>query len=147
MTPEAMTALLTEHIPLCNFMQMRVTTLQDHHIAACAPFAPNCNMHHTGFAGSLYALAVATGWAMTYHAMTCAGVKGQLVVKDATIHYRLPVTGDITLSATLEESVTLPLREHPLPNKIRLPLTVDICAGTRRCAWLEADYTIIPAHS
>lgn len=84
---------------------------------------------------------------MAYHAMTSSGVNGQLVVKDASIHYRLPVKGDITLSATLNEEVTAPLREATLPNKIRLPLIIEIFSENRRSAWLEADYTIIPTHA
>jgi thioesterase domain-containing protein len=145
MTKDEMTSLLTEHIPLCQFMQLRVTLLDGQSIHTAAPFAPNRNIHNTVFAGALYSLAVATGWSLVYNALKLAGLDGHLVVKDAVIHYKRPVEGDITLSSTLPQGSTSAeaIAAGLECGKLRFPLVVNISYGDRICASLEATYVAV----
>ncbi len=76
-------------------MQFSIVGLDENSIHVHAPLAPNVNIHGTGFAGSIYSLAVLTGWAMVSHIMELKGIEGDLVVGKAEIRYRLPVESDI----------------------------------------------------
>lgn len=83
-------------IPLSQAMGFGITELDGHAISVAAPLAPNVNVHSTGFAGSLYALGILTGWGMVRHLIRRRGLNAELVVAEAGIRYRAPVRGDIT---------------------------------------------------
>ena len=89
-------------IPLSDVMQFEIIELDDHSIRVQAPLSPNVNIHGTGFAGSIYALAILTGWAMCMHILTTENLKGELVVGKAEIKYRSAVTGDIDCRCRLD---------------------------------------------
>ena len=50
-----------ESIPLSEAMQFSIASLSRESILVTAPLAPNVNIHGTGFAGSIYSLAVLSG--------------------------------------------------------------------------------------
>lgn len=145
MNTEQMNRLLQEHIPLCAFMKLEVKSLTPSSISTEAPLAPNCNMHGTGFAGAQYSLAVATGWALVHNRLDVAGVEGQLVVKEATIHYKCPVTNDLELTASFDTLIS----DHDLINqlaekgKVKIPLIVHISSKGNKCGYLEATYVVV----
>ncbi|WP_250657975.1 YiiD C-terminal domain-containing protein [Alkalimarinus coralli] len=140
-----MNRLLKTHIPLCGFMELAIKSLESHSIIATAPIQPNRNMHGTGFAGAQYSLAVATGWALVQNRLDVAGMEGQLVVREATIHYKYPVTSDITLKAEFEvEMNDSELRSKMAEEgRINFPLTIAIYSEDKRCAYLNADYVVL----
>jgi len=83
-------------IPLSEKMEFKITELLANSIRVQAPQAPNVNVHGTGFAGSIYSVAVLAGWALCTHIMELRGMKGDLVVASAEIKYRAPVTDGIS---------------------------------------------------
>lgn len=141
---EELEHLLLEHIPLCAFMKLQIVSLNSVSINTFAPLEPNRNMHGTGFAGALYSLAVATGWALVHNRVDVAGLKGQLVVKEATIHYKRPVTGDIELEATIEADLPNDELKAKLADNRRLsfPLIISINSKNKKCGYLKADYVV-----
>lgn len=145
MTKEQLTQLLQSEIPLCQFMQLTVSDLAAQNIRTHAPLQPNRNMHQTGFAGSLYALAVATGWALVHFKMTSDRAEGLLVVKKATIHYKRPVTSDIELHAELSDQQASDSVKAQLEveGKAEFPLKIWIESAGRKCGYLEAEYTVV----
>jgi len=145
MTIEELTNLLRQEIPLCEFMKLEITSLEKQSITTAAPLEPNRNMHGTGFAGALYSLAVATGWSLVHNRLSLANVEGQLVVKEATIHYRRPVTGDIELRSSFKdemenEALLMHLQKE---GKVKFPLVITIFSKGKKCAYLEADYIAV----
>jgi len=97
-------AKIRSTIPLSEAMQFEIAELSDHSIRVHAPLSPNVNIHGTGFAGSIYSLAVLTGWAMCMHILTTEKIDGDLVVGKAEIKYRSAVTGDIDCRCVVDES-------------------------------------------
>lgn len=83
------------HIPLAKAMQFSIDELEPGAIRVSAPLEPNINIHGTGFAGSIYSLAVLTGWALCTHILENANVDAELVVARGEIRYRAPVTGEL----------------------------------------------------
>ena len=142
---EEMDRLLQAHIPLCAFMKLQIVTLGPASINTSAPLEPNRNMHGTGFAGALYSLAVATGWALVHNRLDVAGLVGQLVVKEATIHYKKPVTGDIELEASFgsdasDDDLRCCLSEN---GRLNFPLMISISSNGKKCGYLKANYVVI----
>lgn len=92
---QALTRKIREAIPLSEAMQFTIDHLEIGEIRVSAPLPPNINIHGTGFAGSIYSLAVLTGWALCTHIIDELGLDAELVVGRAEIAYRAPVKGDI----------------------------------------------------
>lgn len=91
-------------IPLSEAMQFEINSLSLEAISVTAPLPPNVNIHGTGFAGSIYSLAVLTGWALCMHILERLEIDAQLVVAKAEIRYRAPVTDDFVCTAAVIES-------------------------------------------
>ncbi len=145
MTPQELTRLLTESIPLCQFMQFEVTGLDADSIVCQAPFEPNKNVHNTGFAGSLYALSVASGWALVYNRLIESKANGALVIKEANIRYRKPVTGPITCIAKFDDLS----RDISIPDalleisKVYLTVNIEYQSDGVTCGNLTGNYVIV----
>lgn len=128
------------NIPLSGNMDFNIVELGDNSIAVRAPLSPNVNIHGTGFAGSIYSLAVLTGWAMVAHIMDLQGIEGELVIARAEIKYRKPVTGDINCHCEVPNHLYEAFRSDLATNgKARLAL--DIVVGDAQ-AVLNATYYV-----
>ena len=114
-------------IPLSEAMQFSIIELEPRSIVVEAPLEPNINIHGTGFAGSLYSIAVLTGWALCTHIMSLRGMSGELVVGKAEIKYRSPVTGNIRCRTFVSEAECEAFEStFTSANKGRLVLDVEI---------------------
>ncbi len=126
-------------IPLSEAMQFEITELDTNSIRVYAPLAPNVNIHGTGFAGSIYSLAVLTGWALCRHIMSVYDLDGDLVVGTAEIKYRAALTDDIHCHcAVLEEARQHFIDSFKAGGKSRL--TLQITVGDLGNATLSADF-------
>jgi thioesterase domain-containing protein len=123
-------------------MQFSIAELNLDAIVVSAPLQPNVNIHGTGFAGSIYSLAVLSGWALCVHIMDELGLDGDLVVGKAEIRYRSAVSGDLLchsrVSAEQRESFAQDFRRR---GKAKLVLQVDV--GDDPNAVLQATYVAI----
>ena len=129
------------HIPLAKAMQFSIDELDPGSIRVSAPLEPNINIHGTGFAGSIYSLAVLTGWALCTHILEDAQVDAELVVARGEIRYRAPVSGelhcatevdaqarDVFLQATREQGKGLLQLEVRVGDAPQAVLTATFCA-------------------
>jgi len=114
-------------IPLSETMGFEIFELTPNSICVQAPLAPNVNVHGTGFAGSIYSVAVLAGWALCTHIMNVRGMVGDLVVASAEIKYRAPVTGEIFCSSEASEADCRAFQTNFETNgKGRLVLSVEV---------------------
>ncbi len=114
-------------IPLSDTMQFNIAELTEKSILVHAPLSPNVNIHGTGFAGSIYSLAVLTGWALVTHIIDSQGFNADLVVAKAEIRYRKPVNTDIEcrcrVPVNLYEAFN---RDMAAMGKAKLSLDIEI---------------------
>ena len=153
MNAEQMTQLLRDTIPLCGFMNITVNSLDETSIEVFAPLEPNKNVHGTGFAGSLYSLAVVSGWALIQNKITLAvnplEYTTELVLKQATIHYKRPVVSSIQLTTRFEKHGEHLLNDAKIndalqhPGKLYLPLQITIKSNGAKCATVDAHYVVV----
>lgn len=138
----ALTHKIRAAIPLSDAMQFSIEQLELDRIIVTAPLEPNINIHGTGFAGSIYSVAVLTGWALCTHIIDELALDAELVVARAEIAYRAPVTGDLecrcSVDAGLREAFLAEFRER---GKGRLVL--DIAVGDGPQARLRATFVAI----
>ncbi len=136
---EALEQKIRGAIPLSAAMEFSINTLSLDEIQVSAPLEPNINIHGTGFAGSIYSVAVLTGWALCMHVMDELEMDGDLVVARAEISYRAPITSVLEcrccVSAVQRESFAQGLRDL---GKGKLLLEVEV--GDRPHAILKAAY-------
>ncbi len=126
-------------IPLSEAMQFEITGLDVDSINVYAPLAPNVNIHGTGFAGSIYSVAVLTGWALCRHIMSVYDLDGDLVVGKAEIKYRSAVTDDIYCHCSASEEARQSFVDlFKSSGKSRLALRVIV--GESESAILSADF-------
>jgi len=129
-------------IPLSESMQFHIESLDLDAIEVSAPLAPNINIHGSGFAGSIYSVAVLTGWALCTHILEERGIDADLVVAGAEIRYRAPVTGDLHCHTGIDAKAREAfLRDIHESGKGLLPLKVEL--GERPDAVLQASYCAI----
>lgn len=114
-------------IPLSDAMQFNIVELKENSILVHAPLSPNVNIHGTGFAGSIYSLAVLTGWAMVTHIIKSQGFDGDLVVGKAEIRYRKPVGGDIECRCSVPDNLYQAFnRDMKTNGKAKLSLEIEV---------------------
>ncbi len=139
---EALQQKIRESIPLSDAMQFGIDSLSLDAIEVSAPLPPNINIHGTGFAGSIYSVAVLTGWALCTHILEALEIDAELVVARAEIRYRAPVTGELRCQTGAEssdrDSFLQDIRER---GKGVLQLRINV--GERPDAVLDATYCAI----
>jgi thioesterase domain-containing protein len=133
-------------IPLSDAMQFSIDHLDLDDIRVSAPLSPNINIHGTGFAGSLYSIAVLTGWALCTHIIDESGIDADLVIARAEIAYHGPIESDIEChcSASSEQRESF-LRFFRKRGKGRLVL--DVAVGDLPQASLHATFFAIARSS
>lgn len=139
---EALQQKIRTTIPLSDAMQFGIDSLDMDAIEVNAPLPPNVNIHGTGFAGSIYSVAVLTGWALCTHILETLEIDAELVVAKAEIRYRAPVTGDLQCKTRVAASE----REHFLRGireKGKGVLVLSIEVGDQPAALLRGTYCAI----
>lgn len=124
-------------IPLSQSLGFQITELDGSEITVAAPLGPNVNVHSTGFAGSLYALGILTGWGLVRHLIRRRGLTAELVVAEAGIRYRAPVRGDITCRCTVPQGQAEAFTAQ-LESEGRARLAIEVSVGRAGAAHLTA---------
>lgn len=120
-------------------MQFSIDSLDERSICVTAPLAPNINIHGTAFAGSIYSVAVLTGWALCTHMLEQAGIDAELVVAKAEIRYRAPI-GASLVCATQAPSAECEQFLDGARRQGKGVLELEIAVGDNRQALLKAAY-------
>ena len=103
-SPEArLQAALAREIPLSRAMGISVASWDGRTVRLAAPLAPNVNHKATVFGGSLSAAATLAGWSALWLLLDANGLMEQVVIQDASIEYRHPVTGDFVVECSLPD--------------------------------------------
>jgi thioesterase domain-containing protein len=137
-----LTCKIREAIPLSESMQFSIERLDVGGIRVSAPLTPNINIHGTGFAGSIYSVAVLTGWALCTHIIDDSNIDADLVVGRAEISYRAPVTGDIDCHCDIaDQQREVFLQTFHERGKARLVLDIEV--GDLPQAALQATFVAI----
>ena len=132
-------ATIRGSIPLSEAMQFSIESLDLDAIHVSAPLEPNVNIHGTGFAGSIYSVAVLTGWALCTHIINELELDAELVVGSAEIRYRAPATGSLECRCQCD-SAQRDAFQQSLRDKGRGKLLLEINVGEAPQAILQGTF-------
>ena len=90
---------ISAEFPLARHIGIVVERADDGGIVLCAPLGQNSNYKGTAFGGSLFSVAVLTGWAWVTRYLAEVQLAADAVIQESTIRYLAPVHG--TLRASL----------------------------------------------
>lgn len=131
-------------IPLSAFMQLQIDQFDGNQLVCRAPLAPNKNLHHTMFAGSIYSLLTLTGWGLIWLQLRALDLHGDIVLADADMRYLAPVQGDARAEVQLLDAAG-DLTVLAQGRRVRQRLQVRLMDGERLLAEFNGRFAVLPA--
>jgi thioesterase domain-containing protein len=86
---------IDREIMLARPMGIIVEAADDAALVLRAPLAPNANHKGTAFGGSLYSLAVLTGWAWLTRFLATRKLDAEAVIQESSMRFLKPVHGEM----------------------------------------------------
>jgi len=91
--PSYLQARIDGEIALAKHIGVVVERADDHDLVVSAPLQPNGNHKGTAFGGSLYCVAVLTGWAWATRYLAMRGIAADAVIQESNVQFLAPVHG------------------------------------------------------
>lgn len=122
---------IANEFPLARHIGILVHSADDAGVELRAPLSPNCNDKGTAFGGSLYSLAVLTGWAWVARYLAAHELDADAVIQESTIRYLVPVKGEFraSLAAPPEAQIERFRKMLQRAGRGRIQLRVDVHCG------------------
>jgi thioesterase domain-containing protein len=119
---------ITSEFALARHIGIVVESAGEEGIVLCAPLGPNANDKGTAFGGSLFSVAVLTGWAWVARYLETAHLAADAVIQESTIRYLVPVHGILRATLIPPQSAHVEKFRKMLQRagRGRIPLKVDI---------------------
>jgi thioesterase domain-containing protein len=118
---------------LARHMGVVVESADDAAVVLRAPLAPNANHQGTAFGGSLYALAVLSGWAWLTRYLAARNVAADAVIQESKTRFLVPVESELRACAAAPSAAQI-AKFHKMLQRAgrgRIRLRVDIgCGGS-----------------
>jgi thioesterase domain-containing protein len=136
---EYLQELINRDIMLARPMGVIVEAADDAGIVLRAPLPPNANHKGTAFGGSLYSLAVLTGWAWLTRFVACADINADAVIQESNMQFLVPVKGDLraVIAAPAEAEVDKFRKLLLRAGRARIRLRVEMHQGNQLATVFE----------
>lgn len=137
-------AVLHEQIPLTRHIGIEVAAYDGQSLSLRAPLQNNLNHKLTAFGGSLYSVAVLSGWGLLYLKLKERGLSGHIVIHESQAWYGQPVTEDIVASCGFESDEQLEtfLRIFERRGRARIRLSAIVRQVGQIAFRLEGSYVV-----
>ena len=89
---------IVEEFILARHIGIVVESADDSAVVLRAPLALNANYKGTAFGGSLYSVAVLTGWAWVTRYLAARGLSADAVIQESSVRFLAPVQGELRAS-------------------------------------------------
>jgi thioesterase domain-containing protein len=133
---------INREIVLAKHMGIIVEAAGDGALVLRAPLAPNSNHKGTAFGGSLYSLAVLTGWAWLTRDLAVRKFDAAAVIQESNMRFLLPVHGEMRASAQIPAGAEIE-RFHKMLSRAgrgRIRLSVQVRHGESVAALFEGVF-------
>jgi len=139
---EYLQAMIDREIMLAKPMGIIVESADEDAMILRAPLAPNANHKGTAFGGSLYSIAVLTGWAWMTRFLATRKLDAEAVIQQSNIRFLAPVHGEmrasIELPADAEVDEFRKMLERARRGRIRLH--VNVHAGATLASVFDGSF-------
>ena len=96
---EYLQELIGREFMLARHIGVVVESADDAAVVLRAPLGPNANHQGTAFGGSLYSLAVLTGWAWLTRYLAARNIPADAVIQESNTRFLIPVEGELRACA------------------------------------------------
>lgn len=136
--------LIHKDIPLTREMQLKVIDCGEDSVSLSAPLECNRNHQNTAFGGSLFSLAVLSGWCLLLDRLDNYQLQGNIVIQDSEIKYLLPVEGEIIATCRLDKSDTLKrfIKMYQRKGMARIQLKSEIQIANQTAVEFSGHYVV-----
>jgi len=136
--------VLHDEIPLTKDMGIEVVRYDGQALTLKAPIAPNMNHKSTVFGGSLYSVAVLSGWGLLHLKLKEQGLAGHIVIYESAISYHVPVDGDFEAQCGLPEELIFSrfLEGFRKKGKSRISLRANVKSKSSVAVNFEGIYVV-----
>jgi thioesterase domain-containing protein len=128
---EYLQEMIDREIMLAKPMGIIVEAADEATMVLRAPLAPNANHKGTAFGGSLYSIAVLTGWAWMTRFLATRALDAEAVIQESSIRYLAPVHGEMRASIEIPAEAEVDKFQKMLERarRGRIRLQVNVHAG------------------
>lgn len=127
---------LSSRIPMVRAMDLRFLEFTEDRLTLQAPLEANINDKGTAFGGSIYSIAVLTGWGFVYLFLKNRGITADIVIQKSEIEFHKPINGMFDAVSELidpsEKESLIHRIDQGKKGKISLQIKVqyddDVCA-------------------
>lgn len=123
--------LIEREIRLAKPMGIIVAAANENEVVLRAPLAPNANHKGTAFGGSLYSIAVLTGWAWITRFLATRKLNAEAVIQESSMRFLAPVHGEMRSSIEIPAAADIDKFQKMLAraDRGRIRLQVNVHAG------------------
>jgi thioesterase domain-containing protein len=124
---------IDREIMLAKPMGIIVESADDVRLVLRAPLAPNANHKGTAFGGSLYSLAVLTGWAWLTRFLATRKLDAEAVIQESSMRFMAPVHGEMRACIEIPADAEIEKFQRMLvrADRGRIRLQVKMHEGSR----------------
>jgi thioesterase domain-containing protein len=128
--------------PLARHLGITVESVDEDRLELTAPLAANANDKGTAFGGSLFSVAVLTGWAWVARHLASHEMSADAVIQESTMRYLLPVQGLLRASLVAPAAAQVEKFGKMLQRsgRGRIRLEVHICHEGKLASVFEGLY-------
>jgi thioesterase domain-containing protein len=133
---------------LAKHIGIIVESADDDGVVLRAPLAPNANYKGTAFGGSLYSVAVLTGWAWVTRYLAARGLAADAVIQESSVRFLSPVEGELRActAAPPEAQIDKFRKMLQRAGRGRIRLRVEINYGETLAALFEGVFAAAVRH-
>jgi len=127
---------------LARHIGIVVESADDAGVVLRAPLAPNANYKGTAFGGSLYSVAVLSGWAWVTRYLAARDLHADAVIQESNTQFLAPVQGELRASAVAPPEAQLDKFRKMLQRagRGRIRVCVDIYYGQTLATHFEGVF-------
>lgn len=145
-TQQRLQSYIDEHIPSIRAAGATLSSYNSDILVLSAPLSKNHNDHGNAFGGSLYNLALMSGWAALFLECSKKIDKPNIVTRDAQIRYRQPVNDEhIQISCRLpsERQWEGFFAHYDKTGKTSISLSSTITSGGETAVRFEGVFVLV----
>ena len=133
---------------LAKHMGIVVESADDDAVVLRAPLEANANYKGTAFGGSLYSVAVLTGWAWVTRYLSARGLAADAVIQESSMRFLAPVLGELRASTAAPPEAQLEKFRKMLQRagRGRIRLRVEINYGETVAALFDGVFAAAIRH-
>ena len=139
---------IVREFTLAKHIGVIVESADDNAVVLRAPLAANANYKGTAFGGSLYSVAVLTGWAWVTRYLAARGLAADAVIQESSVRFLAPVEGELRASTEAPSEAQIEKFRKMLQRagRGRIRLRVEINYGDTVAALFEGVFAAAIRH-